>query len=74
MVQKLDTVTDYSASEQKATHDFVKTTERFAWLNAHLRKVMVRVILDRLVNQAEQILEEEQPGFRLQRSTTEKMT
>jgi hypothetical protein len=34
---------------------------------------MLRVILNRLVNQAEQILEEEQAGFRSQRSTTEQI-
>ena len=28
----LDTVTDYSFSEKKATHYFVRTTERSAWL------------------------------------------
>ena len=34
-------------------------------------KVMLRVILNRPVSQAEQILEEEKAGFRAQRSTTE---
>ena len=34
---------------------------------------MLRVILKRLVNQAEQILEEEQAGFRSQRNTTEQI-
>ena len=35
---------------------------------------MPRVIVNMLVNQAEQILEEEQEGFRSQRSTTELTT
>ena len=34
---------------------------------------MLRVILNRLVNQSEQILEEEQAGLRSQRSTTEQI-
>ena len=42
-------------------------------LISHPSKVMPRVILNRLVNQAEQILEEEQSGFRSRRSTTEQI-
>jgi hypothetical protein len=42
-------------------------------LICHPSKVMLRVILNRLVHQAEQILEEEQAGFRAQRSTTEQI-
>ena len=42
-------------------------------LICHPSKVMLRVILNRLVNQSEQILEEEQVGFRSQRSTTEQI-
>ena len=34
---------------------------------------MLRVILNRLVNQAEQILEEEHAGFRSQRSSTQQI-
>ena len=34
---------------------------------------MLRVILNRQVNQAEQILEEEQAGFRSERSTMEQI-
>ena len=40
-------------------------------LICHLGKVMLQVILDRLVNQTEQILEEEQADFRSQMNTTE---
>ena len=40
-------------------------------LNDHLSKVMLRVILNRLANQTEQIFKEERAGFRSQMSTTE---
>ena len=40
-------------------------------LICHTSKVMLRVILNRLVSQTEQILEEEQAVLRSQRSTTE---
>ena len=43
-------------------------------LICHPSKVMLRVILNRLANQAEQILEEEQAGFRAQRNTTEQIS
>ena len=40
---------------------------------SHPSKVMLRVIFNRLVNQGELILEEEQAGFRSQKSTTEQI-
>ena len=46
-----------------------KTLPEFSRQN----KVMLRVILNRLVNQAEQISEEEQVGFRSQTSATEQI-
>ena len=67
--RELDTVTDYSSSKKGNTRLYqnYKTIS----LISHSSKVMLRVILNRLVNHAEQILEEEQAGFRSQKSTTE---
>ena len=62
MAQELDTVTDYSSSEKG---------QRTISLISHPSRVVQRVILNRLVNWEEQILEEEQTGFRSLRSTTE---
>ena len=42
-------------------------------LISHSSKVMLRVILNRLKSQAEEIIAEEQAGFRAGRSTTEKI-
>ena len=42
-------------------------------LISHASKVMLRVILNRLRPQAEEIIAEEQAGFRRGRSTTEKV-
>ena len=42
-------------------------------LNSHPRKVMLKIILNRLKPQAEKIIAEEQAGFRAGRSTTEQI-
>ena len=42
-------------------------------LNSHPRKVMLKIILNRLQPQAEEITAEEQAGFRAGRSTTEQI-
>ena len=72
MAEKLDTITDDYSSE-KRQHATLSELQNFGTISlvSHQSKVMVRVILNKLVNQVEQILEEEQSeqeGFRLQRS------
>ena len=57
---------------KKAIHDFADTAERSAWLVIQ-SKVMLRVILNRVGDQAKQILEEEQEGFRSRRRATEQI-
>ena len=42
-------------------------------LISHLSKVMLRILLNRLKPQVEEIIKEEQTGFRAGRSTTEQM-
>ena len=42
-------------------------------LISHPSKVMLRILLNRLKPQAEEIIKEEQTGFRAERSTTEQM-
>ena len=69
MAQELDTSLIIPLPK-KVTHDFVRTTERTINLISHSSKVMLWVNLNRLVNQAEQILEEK---FRSRRSTTEQI-
>ena len=49
-----------------------RTTERSACVVTQ-DSVMLGVILNKLVTQAEQILEEEHAGFRLRRSSTEQI-
>ena len=69
MAQRLDKVNDYSSSEERQYTTM--SNYRTISLTSHPSKVMLRVILNKLVNQAEQLLEEEQAGFRSQRSVTE---
>ena len=42
-------------------------------LISHPSKIMLKIILDRLKSQAENIIAEEQAGFRADRSTTEQI-
>ena len=62
VAQRLDKVTDYSSSEEKE-----HTTL------SELQTDQPDLSLKRLVNQAEQILEEKQAGFRSQRNSTEQI-
>ena len=71
VAQRLDKVTDYPSPKKGNTR--LCQNYRTISLICHPSKVMLRVILNRLVNQAEQILEEEQAGFRSQRSTTKQI-
>ena len=60
--------------EKMPTNDY--QNYRTISLISHPNKVMLRVILNRLVNQAGQILKDEEagfPGFRSQRGTTEEI-
>ena len=43
-------------------------------LISHASKIMLRILLNRLKPQAEEIIKEEQAGFRAGRSTTEQMS
>ena len=74
MAQWQDIVADYSSAEKKPTQVFARTLEIIILIN-YPSKVMWRPILSRQVkvSQAEQILKEEQAGFRSQRSTTEQI-
>ena len=59
-----------SSSGKNATKDFTKNrTSRIS----HQGKLLLRVILNRFVNQVEQILKEEQAGFRSQRSNAQQI-
>ena len=65
------TVTD-CLSSNKRQHTTLSELQNDQLLS-HPSKVMLRVILNRLVNWAEEILEEEQDGFRSYRKTTEQI-
>ena len=70
MAKELDTVADYSSSETRQ-HTTLSERQNDQPDISDPSKVMPRVILNRVVNQAEQILEEEQADFRSYQSTTE---
>ena len=65
----MDSVADYYTLSKRATCSSARTIS----LISHSSKVMLKVILNRLKPQAEEIIAEEQAGFRDGRSTTEQI-
>ena len=70
MANTLESVPDYHSSPKKATYNYAKSTVQSAW--SVIRVIMLR-ILNRLKPRAEEIIKEEQVGFRAGRSTTEQI-
>ena len=72
MAYPMDSVADYYAplKGQLAALQLCKNYKTIS-LISHSSKVMLKVILNRLKPQAEEIIAEEQAGFRAGRSTTE---
>ena len=71
MAQGVYSVVDNSSSEKGDIR--LCQNYRMISLISHPSMVMLRVILNRLVNQAEQILKEKHAGFRSQSRTTEQV-
>ena len=66
MVEGVDTI---------VCHTFTKECENYSTIRliSHPSKIMLRVILNRLEAEAEELLAEEQAGFRLGQNTVEQI-
>ena len=68
----MDSVADYYTPLKKGNLQLCQNYKTIS-LISHPSKVMLKVILNRLKPQAEEIIAEEQAGFRAGRSTTEQI-